>query len=87
MSERTDPRWGRQYGEGPHYVTPEGTLVWMHRRGQRVRFFNAEGAQVGPEHRNVAPALVWKAVAGWIDPRDPMTSAVLNAGIRAEVAR
>lgn len=75
--------WGQPYGETP-WETPERVLVWMYRKGQRVRFLDAEGTQVGPEHANVAPALVWKAHAGWIDTTDRGLSAVLNAGIRAE---
>lgn len=59
-----DPGWGRWYGE-TSYTTPEGTVVRMYRKGQRVRFFDAQGRQVGPEHGNVAPAIVAAYHYGW----------------------
>lgn len=70
MTARTDPRWGKPYGdtEQPHYVTHEGVGVWMHRKGQRVRFYDAQGHQHGPEHANVAPAVCYAAWCGWRDP-------------------
>ena len=85
MTTTTISTWGQAYGCDPEpaYVTPDGP-VWMHRKGQRVRFFDDHGIQVGDEHRNVAPAIVFAAFQGWIDPTDPMTSAILNAGIRAQ---
>jgi hypothetical protein len=68
--ERTDPAppkpsWGARYGgPTPDYQTPQGP-VWMFRRGQRVRFYAADGAQVGPEQANVAPAVAYALYAGW----------------------
>lgn len=61
-----DPGWGRWYGE-TSYTTPEGTVVRMYRKGQRVRFFDAQGRQVGPEQTNVAPAIAFAYRAGWRD--------------------
>lgn len=60
--------FGRIYGDpnSPAYITPEGQ-VWMWRKGQRVRFFTANGYQVGPEQSNVAPAVCAAIAAGWID--------------------
>lgn len=60
--------FGRIYGspEHPAFITPDGP-VWMWRKGQKVRFFTAEGAQVGPEQSNVAPAVFAAHAAGWID--------------------
>lgn len=57
-----DPGFGEVYGHA--YPTPEGP-VWMFRKGQRVRFFNAAGEQVGPEQSNVAPAVVYAMSEGW----------------------
>lgn len=59
--------WGRPYGGV--YETPHG-LVTMWRKGQRVRFFNEAGAQVGPEQPNVAPAKAFANAQGWL-PTDP----------------
>jgi hypothetical protein len=83
--EPVDPGFGKMYGPGPHYVVPpilaDGdpeylcrTPVWMWRRGQRVRFFDAQGNQVGPEHKNVVPALIYAAANCWIDPEEPWWS-------------
>jgi hypothetical protein len=77
--------FGELYGCGaqPAYVTDDGVAVWMRRKGQRVRFFDAVGVQVGPEHRNVAPAVVWAAFHGWINPRHPELSAAVTLEVRA----
>ena len=56
--------WGSAYGIEPAYLTRHG-LVWMRRKGQRVRFYNAYGAQVGPEQENVAPAVAYAYTHGW----------------------
>lgn len=56
--EPVDPGFGRMYGPGPHYRTPDGVLVWMWRKGQKVRYFTSSGQQVGPEHHNLCPAVV-----------------------------
>ena len=57
--------WGRPYGQHAAYLTLAGP-VWMRRRGQRVRFFDQDGQQVGPEHANVAPAVAYALYAeGW----------------------
>ena len=56
--------WGAPYITEPAYLTPDG-LVWMRRKGQRVRFYNAYGAQVGPEQDNVAPAVAYAHTQGW----------------------
>lgn len=57
--------WGEPYGPGPHFVLPDGRLVTMHRKGQKVRFFDEAGQQVGPEQPNVAPAHAAAYRAGW----------------------
>ena len=57
--------WGTPYGFGPAYLTRHG-LVWMRRRGQRVRFFDEHGTQVGPEQANVAPAVAYAIAQGWL---------------------
>lgn len=83
---RVDPKWGKVYGDTvePHYITTDGVGVWMWRKGQRVRFFDAEGQEHGVEQRNVAPALVYAAWCGW---RDPSHSEAFHQGLRSEVRR
>jgi hypothetical protein len=41
-------------------------IVWMFRRGQRVRFFTAGGREIGEEQSNVAPAVAYASSKGWI---------------------
>jgi hypothetical protein len=55
----------------PDYVTPDGAEVWIERKSQKTRFLDAFGAQVGPVHRNLAPAIAWARVHGWRDPSLP----------------
>lgn len=57
--------WGEPYGAGPHYRLPDGRTVTMYRKGQRVRFYDGSGAQVGPEQRNVAPGVAYALTHGW----------------------
>lgn len=78
-----DPGWGCRYGSGNLHdmETDEGVPVFMFRKGQRVRFFDADATQVGPEHRNVAPALTWAHYHGWHDPSAPLW---LTIGCQAE---
>ena len=66
----------------PAYVTPDGTEVWMERKHQKTRFLTADGVQVGPVHRNLAPACCWARYHGWTDPSMPDW---FNAGAIAEV--
>lgn len=73
--------WGEPWG-GARYRLPDGREVTMRRRGQRCRFFTDDGEQVGPEHANVAPAVVAAAYAGWWDLNSP---AWLNVGLIREV--
>jgi hypothetical protein len=83
---RVNPRWGENYGsERAAYHTSHDGSVWMHRKGQKVRFFDATGKQVGPEHRNVYPAMIWAAAAGWIDPSAPMISIACNVEVRKQL--
>jgi len=51
--------YGRPYRAG-------GRIVWLFRKGQRVRFFNNRGEQVGAEQRNVAPAVAFAISQGWV---------------------
>jgi len=61
----TAATWGTPYVSQPAYSTPGG-LVWMRRNGhRRVRFYNANGEQVGPEQENVAPAAAYAHSQGW----------------------
>jgi hypothetical protein len=79
-----DPGFGERYGAGPQsdMVTDDGTEVWLFRKGQRCRFYDAQGVQVGPEHRNVAPAVTWAHAHLWSSPSNP---AWLNEGCQREV--
>jgi hypothetical protein len=79
--------FGRIYGDPatPAYITRDGQSVWMWRKGQRVRFLTADGVQVGPEHRNVFPAVCAASAAGWIDPCNPLLSVACTAEVRREL--
>jgi hypothetical protein len=79
----TDPGWGKPYGSIP-FLTDEGVEVWLYRKGQRCRWYDAAGNQVGPDQRNVAPAYTYAMFHGWTDPSVP---AWLSAGATAEVRR
>jgi hypothetical protein len=85
---QVDPNFGEMYGPGPHYVTqPDHTPVWMYRKGQRVRFFDKQGIQVGPEHRNVVPAIIWAAANSWIDPRSVDLSIAVCIEVQSQIGR
>ena len=87
MAEPINPGFGQMYGPGPHYVTPPNRIaVWMWRKGQRVRYFDEKGIQVGPEHKNVVPAVIWAAANGWIDPVAVNLSIACILEVRAQVS-
>jgi len=65
------PNFGSPYGQSPSYVLPDGREVTMWRKGQRVRFYDADGNQVGPEQKNVAPAAAYAYSQGWRNPEMP----------------
>ena len=67
----------------PDYVTTDGTEVWIERKRQKTRFLYARGRQVGPVHRNLAPAVVWARTQGCRDPSLPQW---FNDGAIAEVS-
>lgn len=77
--ERIDPNWGAPYGDAS-YLTPDGP-VWLHRKGCRCRFFDADGNQVGPEQANVYPAVVYAAYHNW---QDTLASPLCNALAHAQ---
>lgn len=79
--------FGSIYGDpvAPAYITTDGRKVWIWRKGQRVRFLTADGLQVGPEHRNVAPAICAAAAAGWIDPDNPWLSMLATLEVRSQM--
>ena len=56
--------FGKPYG-GQWAEMPDGRAVWAFRKGQRVRFFDQHGTQIGPEQANVAPAMVYAQAHGW----------------------
>lgn len=68
----------------PDYVTCDGVEVWMERKGQKTRFLDAAGEQVGPVHANLVPAVVWARHHGWRDPTSPDW---WNDGVIDEVRR
>lgn len=80
------PGRGEMFGcspDRPDYLTcPDRTPAWMYKRGQRVRFYDANANMVGPEHRHVAAAIVWAAMNSWwiVDQ-----SANFNAALYVEV--
>jgi len=39
--------------------------ITLHRKGQKCRFYDASGEQIGPEQKNVAPALAWAMSEGY----------------------
>lgn len=57
--------WGSEYGPGPHYFTVPTGPLWMHRKGQKVRYYNIIGEQVGPDLSNVAPAICYAMDHHW----------------------
>jgi hypothetical protein len=65
----------------PAYVTTDGVEVWIERKRQKTRFLDSRGGQVGPVHRNLAPAIVWALRQGW---RNPSMPAWFNDGAIAE---
>ena len=64
---RNGEPFGRRYGGDVPYITGDGRRVWMHRKGQRVRWLDEASEQVGPEQANVAPALAYAAAHGWVE--------------------
>ena len=60
----TTTTWGEPYNFDPAYQTPDGP-VWMYRKGRKVRYFDADGRQVGPEQENVAPAVAYAHSLNW----------------------
>lgn len=65
--KRIEPGWGKPYGGDEPWITPRGGQRWMYRKGQRVRFFDSRGRQVGPEQSNVVPAIAAAFSMGWCD--------------------
>jgi len=59
------PDFGEPYGCVPAYILPDGRAATMYRKGQRVRFYDTSGEQIGPEQKNVAPAAAMALSYGW----------------------
>lgn len=59
------------HGQGPSewgtWSTADGTIVKAYRKGQKVRFYDADGNQHGPEQSNVAPAFAYAEANGWFN--------------------
>jgi len=64
------PDFGAPWGNNPAYTLPDGRQVAMWRKGQRVRFYDTAGDQVGPEQSNVAPAAAYAYHHGWVAATD-----------------
>jgi hypothetical protein len=67
----TPATWGKPYGcvPDPSYIDGQtGAAYFMYRRGQRVRFYDRAGQQVGPEQANVAPAIAYAHSQRWFSP-------------------
>lgn len=60
---RPDDYWGSyQHGQ-------TGDMIHMYRgKGNRTRFYDERGSQVGPELTNVAPAVAWAMTHGYHSP-------------------
>lgn len=81
-----DPGWGEDYLHGRvAYISTDGIAVWMRRKGQRVRFYDARGVQRGPEHGNVYSATIWAAANSWIDPDSPSISLACILEVRGQM--
>lgn len=52
------------YGSPIGHVRDNARIV-LWRKGQKCRWMTPAGEQVGPEQKNVAPALVWADVNGF----------------------
>lgn len=82
-----DPGFGECWStDGPEYVTPDGVAVWMWRKGQRVRFYDMRGQQVGPEAPNVYPAQIYAAKHAWVSPTSPILSLACITEVRRQAA-
>lgn len=77
-AKRVEPDFGKPYGTTP-YVTPDGDELFMYRKGQKVRFFDARGVQVGPEQPNVAPAVAYARSQGWRSSRALTATSIFPA--------
>ncbi len=64
VTHKPKKQWGQRYGDDPYRIA-DGRMVWMHRKGQKVRFYTADGDQVGPEQSNVAPAVAFARNQNW----------------------
>jgi N12 class adenine-specific DNA methylase/uncharacterized protein (DUF3820 family) len=62
--EKSAVDWGKPYAD-LKYILPDGSEVHMRRNGQRVRYYDTKGEQVGPEQGNVAPAIAFAETKGW----------------------
>jgi hypothetical protein len=76
---RVEPHFGKLYGGSEPFVTMDGTDVFLYRKGQTVRFFDAAGNQVGPEQSNVAPAVAYANSQGWRKEQPKPVTTVLPA--------
>jgi len=79
--------WGEVYGGSAQFHDSRGRVVWMCRRGQKVRFYRSSGRQVGPEQSNVAPAIAWALKQGWRDSTVGVTDASYLDALGSESAR
>lgn len=62
MAKQAPAPWGKPYGSPVTHR--DGRKLELRRKGQRCRFYFG-ALPVGPEHRNVAPALAYALAQGW----------------------
>ncbi|MFN2592342.1 MAG: hypothetical protein ABR532_05860 [Candidatus Dormibacteria bacterium] len=80
--------WAKKPEHWGDFTTEDGTVVHTLRKGQRVRFYDDEGNQHGPEQPNVYPAFMWVyACTEWYRPNDIWGTILCRREVRANVYR
>ena len=59
--------WGNRGArpDAPDRYDADGRPLWMFHQGQRHRFYDVAGQQVGPEHAHLAAAVTASIANGW----------------------
>lgn len=66
-----------------HYLLPDGRTVRLIRGSRnRTKFLDDSDKQIGPDHANVVPAIVYAAAMNWRDLDSPPW---LDVAVRYEV--
>lgn len=67
--------FGTPYGGTPH-TRPGYDPIYLYRGKRNVcRWYRADGVQIGPEQRNVAPAVAWALANGYSDDHSALAMA------------